>query len=92
MKHRCPKCGHRFEDNKQQSKAAKARWKATSAEDRSTAASAAALARWKNNKAAPGPSNVADEPRRLGAVGSGRLLGPAGGKARDNSKREKTHK
>jgi uncharacterized Zn finger protein (UPF0148 family) len=57
MKHKCPKCGHRFEDNRQQSKAAKARWKATSAEDRSSAASAAAKARWKSKDAAPGPSN-----------------------------------
>jgi uncharacterized Zn finger protein (UPF0148 family) len=58
MKHKCPKCGHRFEDNAQQSKAAKTRWKATSAEDRSSAASAAAKARWQTKKAAPGPSNV----------------------------------
>lgn len=57
MKHKCPKCGHRFEDNAQQSKAAKARWKDTSAEDRSSAASAAAQARWKTKKAAPGQSN-----------------------------------
>lgn len=64
MKHKCPKCGHRFEDNKQQSKAAKARWKATSAKDRSSAASAAAQARWKTKKAAPGPSNKADMPSR----------------------------
>lgn len=56
MKHKCPKCGHRFEDNKQQSKAAKARWKATSPEDRSFAASAAAKARWAK-KLPPGPSN-----------------------------------
>ena len=57
MKHKCPKCGHRFEDNKQQAKAAKARWKATSAEDRSSAASAAAKARW-SKKLPPGPSNA----------------------------------
>ena len=50
MKHKCPKCGRRFEDNKQQSKAAKARWKATSAEDRSSAASAAAKARWSKQR------------------------------------------
>ena len=50
MKHKCPKCGHRFKDNKQQSKAAKARWKATSAEDRSSAASAAAKARWSKKR------------------------------------------
>ena len=62
MKHKCPKCGHRFEDNKQQSKAAKARWKATSAEDRSSAASAAAKARWQTKKAAPGPSNIQGQP------------------------------
>ena len=74
MKHKCPKCGHRFEDSAQQSKAAKARWKATSAEDRSSAASAAAQARWKTKKAAPGPSNASDEPRPLGAVGSGRMF------------------
>ncbi len=58
MKHRCPKCGHRFEDNAQQSKAAKTRWKHTSAEDRSSAASAAAQARWKTKKAT-GPQNIA---------------------------------
>ena len=63
MKHKCPKCGHRFEDNAQQSKAAKARWNATSAEDRSSAASAAAQARWKTKKAAPGQSNIAGLPR-----------------------------
>lgn len=63
MKHKCPKCGHRFEDNKQQSKAAKARWKDTSAEDRSSAASAAAQARWKTKKAAPGQSNDKAQPR-----------------------------
>jgi uncharacterized Zn finger protein (UPF0148 family) len=57
MKHKCPKCGHRFENNKQQSKAAKARWKHTSAEDRSSAASAAAKARW-SKKLPPGPSNA----------------------------------
>ena len=56
MKHKCPKCGHRFDDNAQQSKAAKERWKATSAEDRSSAASAAAKARW-SKKRPPGPSN-----------------------------------
>lgn len=27
MKHKCPKCSHRFADSAQQSKAAKARWK-----------------------------------------------------------------
>jgi hypothetical protein len=59
--HRCPKCGHRFDDNAQ-AKAAKARWKHTSAEDRSSAASAAAKARWQTKKAAPGPSNGRDEP------------------------------
>lgn len=57
MKHRCPKCGHRFDDNAQ-AKAAKARWKATSKKDRSAAAKAAAEARWKTKKAAPGPSNT----------------------------------
>lgn len=62
MKHKCPKCGHRFEDNKQQSKAAKARWKATSAEERSSAASAAARARW-SKRLPPGP-------RRSAGVGS----------------------
>ena len=46
MKYTCPKCGHCFEDNAQQSKAAKARWKATSLEDRSAAASKAAKVRW----------------------------------------------
>lgn len=56
MKHKCPKCGHHFDDEAQ-SKAAKARWKATSAEDRSSAASAAAKARWQTKKAAPGRSN-----------------------------------
>jgi predicted nucleic acid-binding Zn-ribbon protein len=58
MKHKCPKCGHRFEDNSQQSKAAKARWKSTNPKDRSSAASAAAKARWQTKKAAPGPSNI----------------------------------
>ena len=62
MKHQCPKCGHRFDDNAQQSKAAKERWKATSAEDRSSAASAAAKARW-SKKRPPGPSNIQSEPR-----------------------------
>lgn len=62
MKHKCPKCGHRFEDNAQQSKAAKARWNATSAEDRSSAASAAAKARW-SKKLPPGPSNGRDQGR-----------------------------
>ena len=63
MKHRCPKCGHRFDDNAQ-AKAAKARWKHTSKKDRSSAARAAALARWKTKKAAPGPSNYKAEPPR----------------------------
>jgi predicted nucleic acid-binding Zn-ribbon protein len=57
MKHRCPKCGHCFDDNAQ-AKAAKARWKRTSARDRSAAAKAAALARWATKKAAPGLSNT----------------------------------
>jgi predicted nucleic acid-binding Zn-ribbon protein len=57
MKHRCPKCGHRFEDNAQ-AKAAKARWKHTSKADRSSAASAAAKARWKTKKSSPGPANT----------------------------------
>lgn len=57
MKHKCPKCGHRFEDSVQQSKAAKARWKATSKADRSSAASAAAKARW-SKRLQPGPSNT----------------------------------
>ena len=56
MKHRCPKCGHRFDDNAQ-AKAAKARWKATSKKDRSAAAKAAAEARWKTKKAT-GPQNT----------------------------------
>lgn len=67
MKHRCPKCSHRFEDNAQQSKAAKARWKATSAEDRSSAASAAAKARWKTKRAASGPLNNRDVQRATSA-------------------------
>lgn len=62
MKHKCPKCGHRFEDSAQQSKAANARWKATSAADRSSAASAAAKARW-SKKLPPGPSNEKAQPR-----------------------------
>ena len=62
MKYKCPKCGHRFEDSAQQSKAAKARWKATSKKDRSAAAKAAADARWKTKKA-DGPQNRGDEPR-----------------------------
>ena len=61
MKHKCPKCGHRFTDTAPQSKAAKARWMATSAEDRSSAASAAAKARWAKNRP-PGPSNIQSEP------------------------------
>jgi len=60
MKHKCPKCGHRFEDNAQ-AQAAKARWKKTSKADRSSAASAAAKARW-SKKRPPGPSNVSGEP------------------------------
>lgn len=60
VKHKCPKCGHRFADSSQQSKAAKARWEATSAEDRSSAASAAAKARW-SQKLPPGPSNIAGQ-------------------------------
>jgi len=55
MKHRCPKCGRRFDDNAQ-AKAAKARWKRTSKKDRSAAAKAAADARWKPKKA-DGPQN-----------------------------------
>lgn len=51
MKHRCPKCGHRFDDNAQ-AKAAKARWKVMSKKDRSAAAKAAADTRWKTKKAA----------------------------------------
>jgi len=72
MKHRCPKCGHRFDDNAQ-AKAAKARWKHTSKADRSSAASAAAKARWKTKKATPGPSNISGQPRakRVGSDGSG---------------------
>lgn len=62
MKHKCPKCGHRFDDNSQ-SKAAKARWKRTSKADRSSAASAAAKARW-SKKLPPGPSNDGDVERR----------------------------
>lgn len=65
MKHRCPKCGHRFDDNAQ-AKAAKARWKATSKKDRSAAAKAAAEARWKTKKAT-GPQNGADQPRPANA-------------------------
>ena len=55
MKHRCPKCGHCFDDNAQ-AKAAKARWKRTSKKDRSAAGKAAADARWKTKKA-DGPQN-----------------------------------
>jgi predicted nucleic acid-binding Zn-ribbon protein len=55
MKHRCPKCGHRFDDNAQ-SKAAKARWKCTSKAARSAAARAAALKRWADYRAKTKPS------------------------------------
>lgn len=61
MKHKCPKCGHRFDDNAQ-AKAAKARWNRTSKADRSSAASAAAKARWKSKDASPGPSNIRSQP------------------------------
>lgn len=61
MKHRCPKCGHQWDDGAQ-AKAAKARWKRTSKKDRSAAAKAAAEARWKTKKAT-GPQNVGDETR-----------------------------
>jgi uncharacterized membrane protein YvbJ len=49
MKHKCPKCGHRFDDNAQ-AKAAKARWQKTSKANRSLAAAIAAKARWGKTK------------------------------------------
>jgi hypothetical protein len=49
MKHKCPKCGHLYEDGAQ-SKAAKARWQKTSKAKRSLAASIAATARWGKTK------------------------------------------
>jgi hypothetical protein len=64
VKHKCPKCGHEWEaPSANQTKGGKARWKGTKKKDRSSAARAAAVARWKNNKASPGPSNIADQRR-----------------------------
>lgn len=63
MKNHCPKCGHEWEaPSVNQTKGGKARWKGTNKKDRSSAASAAALARWKTKKA-DGPQNAQDEPR-----------------------------
>jgi len=62
--HKCPKCGHEWPDDKRAS-GGKARWKGTKKKDRSSAARAAALARWKTKPAKPGPSNapVRHEPK-----------------------------
>jgi hypothetical protein len=60
--HKCPKCGHKWPDDKRAS-GGKARWKGTKKKDRSSAARAAALARWKTKKAAPGQSNNPDDTR-----------------------------
>lgn len=56
MKHRCPKCGHQWDDGAQ-SRAARARWKRTTKKQRSAAAKAAAEARWKTRQAT-GPQNT----------------------------------
>jgi hypothetical protein len=54
---KCPKCGHEWPDE-HRAAGGKARWKGTKKKDRSSAARAAALARWKTKKAAPGQSNI----------------------------------
>lgn len=52
MKHRCPRCGHEWDEPSANQKAGgKARWKGTKKKDRSAAAKAAAEARWKTKKA-----------------------------------------
>jgi hypothetical protein len=57
MKHTCPKCGHEWEaPSANQRAGGKARWKRTTKKQRSAAAKAAALARWKTKKAT-GPQN-----------------------------------
>ncbi len=58
---KCPKCGHEWPDDKRAA-GGKARWKGTKKKDRSSAARAAALARWKTKQAA-GPQNDKDVPR-----------------------------
>jgi hypothetical protein len=52
---RCPKCGHEWPDE-HRTAGGKARWKGTKKKDRSSAARAAAVARWKTKKAT-GPQN-----------------------------------
>ena len=62
MKHTCPKCGHQWEaPSANQQAGGKARWKRTTKKQRSAAAKAAALSRWKTKKAT-GPQNIADLP------------------------------
>lgn len=46
---KCPKCGHEWPDEKRAA-GGKARWKGTKKADRSSAARAAAVARWKTSK------------------------------------------
>lgn len=57
---RCPKCGHEWPDE-HRTAGGKARWKGTKKKDRSSAARAAAVARWKTKKAT-GPQNVRSQP------------------------------
>ena len=58
MNHRCPNCGHEWEEpSANQQAGGKARWKGTKKKDRSAAAKAAAEARWKTKKAT-GPQNT----------------------------------
>ena len=57
---KCPKCGHEWPDE-HRAAGGKARWKGTKKKDRSSAARAAAVARWKTKKA-DGPQNAAYQP------------------------------
>ena len=61
MKHKCPNCGHRFDDNAQ-AKAAKERWKRTSKKDRSAEMRRIALLRHAKTKKATGPQNTNAQP------------------------------
>lgn len=57
MIHKCPNCGHRWEEPAvNQQAGGKARWKGTKKKDRSAAAKAAADARWKKVPPTPDPA------------------------------------
>ena len=65
MKHRCPKCGHQWEEpSANQSKGGKARWKVSKKKERSEAARKAAQARWAGRKQDGSSSNVEMSPGR----------------------------